>query len=49
MADHLADEGGEKRAGDAEHDGQDESARIVRARRQDAGKNSGNGTYDQNP
>src|SRR5258708_27574328 len=33
MADHLADEGGEERACDAEHHGQDESARIIRARR----------------
>ena len=33
MADGLADEGREKRAGNAEHGGQDESAGIVRARR----------------
>jgi hypothetical protein len=33
MADGLTDKGREKRAGDAEHGGQDESAWIVRARR----------------
>src|ERR1700681_4457805 len=33
MADGLADKGREERAGDAEHGGQDESGRIVWARR----------------
>ena len=38
MADRLADEGREERAGDAEYGGQDEAARIVRARRKKRGR-----------
>src|SRR6267378_4638196 len=49
MADGLADEGREKRAGNAEHGGEDESAGIVRARRKQPRDNSRNEADEDNP
>src|ERR1700674_5517127 len=49
VTDGLADEGREKRAGDAEHGGQDESARVVRARRKQSRDNSRDEADDDNP
>src|ERR1700737_997117 len=49
MADGLADEGREKRAGNAEHGGQDESAGIVRARRKQPRDNPRYETDDDDP
>ena len=49
VTDGLADPGGEKRADNAEHGGQDESARIVGARRQQPRDNAGDKADDDDP
>jgi len=41
VADELADPGGEKRAGNAEQGGQDETRRVVRTRRKQARDDAG--------
>src|SRR6266508_4164303 len=48
-SDRLPDEGGQKRPGDAEHNRQDESTRVVRPRRQQARNDAGNEPDDENP
>src|SRR6202047_1022117 len=49
MADGLADKGREKRAGDAQHRGQEESAGIVRSRRKQPGDDAGDEADDDDP
>jgi 3-hydroxybutyryl-CoA dehydratase len=48
-ADGLADEGGQERPGDPQNDRQDEAARLVRARRKQAGDDAGDKSHDENP
>src|SRR5580693_7132612 len=49
MADGLADPGGEKRADDAEHGGEDEAARIVGARREQPRDDAGDKADNDDP
>src|SRR3954464_6692446 len=49
MAHGLSDPGGEKRSGDAEYRGQDETRRIVRPRRQHARDDPGDEADDDDP
>src|ERR1700704_745363 len=49
MADGLADKGRQKRAGNAEHGGEDEAARIVRTRRKQSRDDSGYEADDDDP